>query len=217
MSDISKQLRGSGGCERGCQCLLCEAADEMDRLRAEVEPLKVSNMTLRTKLEQCRAELSKARQAIGLLTTLAPSMEIDVNDPIGMAQEIVRVVSEKDKLIEELEGDLFTVLDDNTELSNDHKPHDFEPPDDLEPVYATLHFYYNDPDSMRRMRECLDAPKWKSAVQEFDRWMRNRIKYNPDSETDPLYISEEGIVWLEIAREQLNMRLEDYGINIWDD
>lgn len=94
------------------------------------------------------------------------------------------------------------------------------PPDedrDLEPVYATLHFYYNDPDSMRRMKECLDAPKWKSAVWEFDRWMRNRIKYNPDSEDDPLYISDDGITWLQAAREQLCMRLEDHGIDIWDE
>jgi len=124
------------------------------------------------------------------------------------------------ELLRALLTDVLAVLggdDDHNSQSNDHKPHYYDPLDDLEPVYATLHFYYNDPDSMRRMRECLDAPKWKSAVQEFDQWMRNRLKYNPDSETAPLYISEEGIVWLEIAREQLNMRLEDYGINIWDD
>ena len=36
MSDIVKQLRGTGGCRPGCQCLLCEAADEIERLTAEV-------------------------------------------------------------------------------------------------------------------------------------------------------------------------------------
>jgi len=96
-------------------------------------------------------------------------------------------------------------MDGNNKLSNDHI------------VSSTLTFNLDDPEGERRLRECLDAPKWKSAVQEFDQWMRNRLKYNPDSETDPLYISEEGIVWLEIAREQLNMRLEDYGIDIWEE
>ena len=113
---------------------------------------------------------------------------------------------------------------DHNSQSNDHKTHDpakdwydYEPPSAHVTNYVTWNFDMDDPEGERRLRECLDAPKWKSAVQEFDQWMRNRLKYNPDSETDPLYISEEGIVWLEIAREQLNMRLEDYGINIWEE
>lgn len=40
MSDIARALRGSGDCDPGCNCLLCEAADEIDRLRAEVERLR---------------------------------------------------------------------------------------------------------------------------------------------------------------------------------
>ena len=102
-------------------------------------------------------------------------------------------------------------------MSDGMTPEDFDSGWDDPSVVSTREFNLDDPEGERRLRECLDAPKWKSAVQEFDQWMRNRLKYNPDSETDPLYISEEGIVWLEIAREQLNMRLEDYGINIWDD
>ena len=82
---------------------------------------------------------------------------------------------------------------------------------------ANLTFNLDYPEGERRLRECLDAPNVKSAVREFDQWMRNRIKYNPDSEADPLYISEDGIAWLETAREQLNMRLKDYGIDIWED
>jgi hypothetical protein len=45
-------------------------------------------------------------------------------------------------------------------------------PEDLEPVYATLHFYYNDPDSMGRLQACHDAPKVLQAVEDFERWLR---------------------------------------------
>ena len=105
----------------------------------------------------------------------------------------------------------------------DNCPPDNQRETDNDPVsqdnilWSTITFNLDEPEGERRLRECLDAPRVKSAVLEFDRWMRNRIKYNPDSETDPLYISEDGIAWLEIARDQLNMRLEDCGIDIWDD
>ena len=95
-------------------------------------------------------------------------------------------------------------MDGNNKLSNDHKPHYFEP------VYATLHFYYNDPDSMRRMRECLDAPKWKSAVQEFDQWMRARIKYGADG-------TGAGGPIDEVIRSHLHTIFGEHGIDIWDD
>lgn len=88
---------------------------------------------------------------------------------------------------------------------------------DCSPCRATICFDMEDPEGERRLRECLDAPKLKAAVWEFDQWIRNRIKYNPDSEDDPLYISDDGINWLQTAREQLHMRLEDHGIDIWDD
>lgn len=42
---------------------------------------------------------------------------------------------------------------------------------DEEPVYATLHFYYYDPDSMRRLQECLQAPDVLLAVEEFEKWI----------------------------------------------
>ena len=109
-----------------------------------------------------------------------------------------------------LEGDEDYLQDNQRETDNDPVSQD-------NISWSTITFNLDDPEGERRLRECLDAPKWKSAVQEFDQWMRVRIKYNPDPETDPLYISEEGIVWLEIAREQLNMRLEDRGIDIWEE
>jgi len=103
-------------------------------------------------------------------------------------------------------------MSDHNSQSNDNKPHDpardwydFEPPDDIEPVYATLHFYHNDPDSMRRMRECLDAPKWKSAVQEFDQWLRNEIKHHEAGED------------AQTIRDYLHVLFNEHGIDIWDD
>jgi len=90
-------------------------------------------------------------------------------------------------------------MSDHNSQSNDHKPHD------IEPVYATLHFYYNDTDSMRRMRECLDAPKWKSAVQEFDQWIRGLVKYGE------VTVNEESI------RERFHTIFGEHGIDIWED
>lgn len=41
-----------------------------------------------------REELERMTQAVGLLTTLHPTMEIDVSDPIGMAHKIIEYVNE---------------------------------------------------------------------------------------------------------------------------
>ena len=101
-------------------------------------------------------------------------------------------------------------MDGNNKLSNDHKPHD------IEPVYATLHFYHNDPDSMRRFRLCNQAEGMKLVLWELDQWLRNKIKYN-DADLPERQVSEEGLVLLQIVRDQLNDQCEDYGIDIWDD
>lgn len=61
--------------------------------------------------------------------------------------------------------------------------------EDMTPVYATLHFYYDDPDSMRRMRECMDAPKVKAALWSFDQNLRNRWKYG-DEDKQTMSIEE---------------------------
>ena len=57
----------------GCRAALHEAAAEIERLRGEATQL---------------------RQAVGVLTTLHPTMEIDVNNPVQMALEIVSYVTE---------------------------------------------------------------------------------------------------------------------------
>ena len=45
-------------------------------------------------IERLCAEASQLRQAVGALTTLHPTMEIDVNNPVQMALEIVSYVTE---------------------------------------------------------------------------------------------------------------------------
>lgn len=39
-------------------------------------------------------ELNRLRQAIGLMTTIKPDMEVDVSDPVGMALEVVKHVEQ---------------------------------------------------------------------------------------------------------------------------
>jgi len=46
------------------------------------------------------AEIERLREALGLLTTLHPAMEMDVDDPVGMAEKIERHVTERIKELE---------------------------------------------------------------------------------------------------------------------
>ena len=52
------------------------------------------------------AELSKFRQAIGLMTTIKGSMVMRPDDPIGMAQEVVEYVAR----LEKVAGDLNALI-----------------------------------------------------------------------------------------------------------
>lgn len=52
------------------------------------------------RFKQLSAESKDLREALGLLTTLAPKMVIDPDHPMKMAQEIVKVVSEERKQLE---------------------------------------------------------------------------------------------------------------------
>jgi len=51
--------------------------------------------TLLAEVDRQRAEIERLLQAIGLVTTTVPDMEIDIENPVGMAQ---RVVAEVDRL-----------------------------------------------------------------------------------------------------------------------
>ena len=97
-------------------------------------------------------------------------------------------------------------------MSDQHDPaktwYDYVPPDgavDYVTTYVTWRFNVEDPEGMRRMRECLDAPKWKSAVREFDQWIRGLVKYGE------VTVNEESI------RERFHTIFSEHGIDIWDD
>ena len=47
---------------------------------------------LENEIERLRARVAVLEQALGLLTTLAPKMEIDKSDPLGMARNIEATV-----------------------------------------------------------------------------------------------------------------------------
>ena len=74
---------------------------------------------------------------------------------------------------------------------------------DMTPVYATLHFYYDDPDSMRRYKRCNDAEMVCIALSEYDNWLRSRIKYDEREELQP-------------ARDALYRIFDEFGVG-WDD
>ena len=58
--------------------------------------------------------------------------------------------------------------------------------EDMEPVYATLHFYYNDPESMRRFRKMQQVDDYAGVLFEFDQWLRSKIKYGEHDEYQPV-------------------------------
>jgi len=100
---------------------------------------------------------------------------------------------------------------DNQREMDNNTPHaakdwyDFLPPPVYSTNYITWHFNLDDPEGERRLRECLDAPKWKSAVWEFDQWMRNEIKHcgaGPD---------------FEKTRAHLHTVFGEHGIDIWEE
>lgn len=54
MSDdvLPNQLRGMGGCEPGCGCILCEAADEIERLREQLRLANIDACNLQSEVEE---------------------------------------------------------------------------------------------------------------------------------------------------------------------
>ena len=79
--------------------------------------------------------------------------------------------------------------------------------DAMSPVYATLHFYYDDPDSMRRFRECNQAADVKCAIRQFDQWLRDQVKH----------YDREDVETLQEVRDQLWRAFGEYGVNLDDD
>jgi hypothetical protein len=65
------------------------ACQEAERLRARAKEILFGAAA---EIERLRARVEVLEQALGLLTTLAPKMEIDVSDPMGMAKTIEATV-----------------------------------------------------------------------------------------------------------------------------
>ena len=81
--------------------------------------------------------------------------------------------------------------------------------------WSTITFNLDDPEGERRMRECLDAPKWKSAVWEFDDWMKRQIKHGAVGYQDEANATPEEV--LAVAREHLHILFSEHGIDIWEE
>ena len=80
-----------------------------------------------------------------------------------------------------------------------------------EPPFVTIHFYANDPDSMQTLRRYLNADEVLWAVQEFDQWLRARIKYQCEGKDDSI-LTELGRV-----RETLWDCFTHRGLSIWEE
>jgi hypothetical protein len=67
-------------------------SDIVERLRLDVEPTESDMEEAATEIERLRAREASLWEALGLLTTLAPRMEIDTSDPMKMAKTIEATV-----------------------------------------------------------------------------------------------------------------------------
>jgi hypothetical protein len=103
---------------------------------------------------------------------------------------------------------------DDVALSPDNHPADNQREDDYEPVYATLHFYYNDPDSMRRFRLCNQAEDTRLALWEYDNKLRAFVKHGVENS---IYADQEPEEVIRMVRELFHSYLGDYGIDLTED
>jgi len=78
-----------------------------------------------------------------------------------------------------------------------------------EPPFATLHFYADDPESMARLNRYLKADDVLWAVQEFDQWLRDQIKYNCE---DDEIVSE-----LDKVQHEFLKCFEYRGLDVWEE
>lgn len=108
-------------------------------------------------------------------------------------------------------------MTDNKSQSNDNKLQSFDvvttPGSDWEDdpvIQATLHFNLEKPEGERRLRECLDAPKAKLVLWEFDNYLRDLIKYGYDK-------SEPVLNELDMVRKAFWNILDYHGIRLDED
>jgi hypothetical protein len=96
---------------------------------------------------------------------------------------------------------LANEVTDNNPRSNDNNSQS--------PITAALYFDLTDPEGERRLREMLDAFKWKCAVWEFERWLRASM--------DDQRHSDEWMEALGHALQKLFEFFEGEGVNLLDD
>lgn len=168
--------------------------EDNERLRAEVERLKES-------LDACQGVNR------GLLETMSKERMLKENHSL---EEALRVATVR---IEELEKELWvtraetqlpryeeTQRDathnqkhnaasaDNEQTTGSEMPvdHDELSSDNINDAYGSLHFNLDTDEGNRLLRECLDAPKVMSAIDEYARWLRNKVKYGDDDAAEKL-------------------------------
>ena len=108
-------------------------------------------------------------------------------------------------------------MDDPTDYCATETPHvdgevssrdDCEVPELGPSPDVSLHFYYDNPSSMRRYRECNQAADVKLALWEFDQELRRRYKYGEEGEQMMLVDQVRGMLW---------KMLHDHGIDLDDE
>jgi hypothetical protein len=87
----------------------------------------------------------------------------------------------------------------------------------------TMHFYTDDPDSMRRFRLCNQAEGMKLVLWEFDQWLRGETKYGITDEfmrsMQRTYDAEREVAEdvLNVVRKELHRICADNGIDLTED
>jgi hypothetical protein len=80
---------------------------------------------------------------------------------------------------------------------------------DMTPVTATLHFDLESAEGERRLKECLDAPKAKEALVEFEKWLRAELDSG-------CYENSSWEAALDDARDKLFEVFNERGLTPWE-
>lgn len=99
--------------------LFCyETANLLEEQTSQIEQLRTEN-------DSRKVAYADAYQALGLLSTLAPHVEVDVNNPVHMAQEIVAAVREHHAIHGIMKVELGNVIQqlqtENAQLREENK------------------------------------------------------------------------------------------------
>ena len=70
---------------------------------------------------------------------------------------------------------------------------------------VTWKFNIEQPEGIRRLRECLDAPDVKGALSEFDNELRRRWKYGEEAAQMMTVEQVRGLLWNTLNRWGVNL------------